>query len=166
MNLISIDQLRSHCKADGDDDDMLVIYGNGAEAACARLANRYFYPDAETLAAAKTAAVAAHIAGWATYDAAVLAAEAQTDDRVKAVLIENARWQLMQLAAEMDKTLNGEVANDEVNSDIISAVLLIAGHWYVNREEVVTGPGAAALPVPMAAQNICAMHYSNARIFL
>lgn len=158
MNLISIDQLRSHCKADGDDDQLLTIYGNGAEAACARLANRYIFPDAESMAAAKTAAVAAHTAGWATYDAAVLAANAVSDERVKTVMLENARWALQDLANEMEMTLAGKIANDEINSDIIDAVLLVANHWYENRSEVISGQGAAAVSMPLAAQNIMALH--------
>lgn len=158
MELLTIDQLRNHCKADGDDDDVLLVYGNGAEAACARLANRHIYPDQATLDAAKVAAVAAHTAGWATYDAAVLAANGVADARVKTVMIENARYALQRTANEMELTLAGIVANDEVNPDILAAVQLIAGHWYVNREEVITGQGAAAVSVPMAAQNIMAMH--------
>src|SRR4051794_31868910 len=119
MNLITIDQLRSHCKADGDDDDVLTIYGNGAEAACARLANRHLYPDPESMAAAKTAAVAAYTQGWADYDAAVTASIVASDQRVATVIVENARWTLQNLANETEMTVNGRVANDETNSDII-----------------------------------------------
>ena len=164
MELLTIDQLRTHCKADGDDDEVLIIYGNGAESACAQLANRYLFADADTLAAAKTAAVAAYQAGWTAYDAAVIAAESASDVRVKDVLIENARWELQRLQNEMEKTVNGLVASDEVNQDILDAVLLIAGHWYENRSEVVIGQGAAAVALPMAAQNIMALKRYQGRL--
>jgi hypothetical protein len=159
MELVSIDQLRLHCKADGDDDDLLTVYGNGAEAACARLANRNLYPDAETLAAAKTAAAASQSAAWATYDAAVTLASANADTRVKETLIENARWELNTSLRAAEGVMNGLVVNDETNSDVISAILLVVGNWYENRSEVVTGQGAAAVNLPMAAHHIMAQYH-------
>lgn len=154
MELISIDQARDHVKADGEDDDLLTIYCDGAEAACARLANRNLYADGDALAEAITASVVTMTAAFATFDAAMLVAQAASDPRMKFMLTEDAAAALQQASNEHMRTLQGIVATD----DIKAAVLLIVGHWYINREEVVSGQGAAAVQLPMGAQAIMAQH--------
>jgi hypothetical protein len=166
MNLVTIDQARLHCKADGDDDDLITLYGNAAESACMSLANRYIYPDADALATAKALAVASQTAAWATYDAAVVLANGASDVRVKDAMTENARWELQAVLDDAEKTLNGIVANDEVRSDILGAVLLTIGTLYENKADIVSGQGAAAVMLPTSAANIMFMHRYQGRLAL
>lgn len=52
MQLLTIEQLRSHCRADPSDDDLLTVYAEAAEQAAQDFLNRKVYPDVETMAEA------------------------------------------------------------------------------------------------------------------
>jgi Phage QLRG family, putative DNA packaging. len=165
MKLITLDQARDHVKADGDDDELLTVYCNAAEAACARLANRNLYPATADLNAAVATISATMLAAYAAYDAAVLDADAQDDDRMKVMMLAAAQVALNNATNQVDAIVHGlalDVAADAsgqpVGDDIVLAILMTVGHMYRNRESVVTGQGAAAVEVPMSAQNIMAMH--------
>lgn len=90
MDLVTIEQVRAHCRADPEDDALLVLYADAAEQQAQDFLNRKVFHDADALATA------------------VLAETAGCDPIV-------------------------------VNPAIKAAVLLIAGHLYRNREEVITG---------------------------
>lgn len=154
MKLVTIDEARKHCKADGDDDDLITLYGNAAEAACARLANRNLYSTQAELTAARVASDAAMEAVYAAYDAAVLAAESATSAMHRIALTDDAKSDLDRALNARMGVVNGIVADDDVKA----AVLLTLGHWYVNREEVVTGQGAAAVQLPMSASAIMSQY--------
>lgn len=154
MNLITLAQARLHVKADGDDDDVLTIYCNAAEAACARLANRNLYKDMAALNAALSALPDALSDAWEAHDAAMIAAAGLSDLRQRAFAEDNARASLSAAMATHQNVVNGIVVTD----DMIAAVLLTVGHLYRNRENNITGQGAAAVELPMSAQNLMAPH--------
>lgn len=52
MHLITIEQARQHCRADGADDAMLELYGGAAEGAAQQFLNRRVFPGADSMAAA------------------------------------------------------------------------------------------------------------------
>lgn len=52
MELITIEQARSHCRVDSDDDALLELYGCASEGAAQQFLNRRVFPDADTMAAA------------------------------------------------------------------------------------------------------------------
>lgn len=58
MQLITIEQARQHCRADGADDAMLELYGGAAEEAAQEFMNRKVFPDAASMAAAVLAGTA------------------------------------------------------------------------------------------------------------
>lgn len=155
MKLITIEQARDHVKADGDDDELLAVYCNAAEASCERLANRKLFATAADYAAAVAAVPAAMIAAYTAYDTAASTANAQDDDRVKNMMLAQAQYKLDAATNDADATLHGLVVEAELNGDdIIGAVLLTTGHFYRNRESVVTGQGAAAVEVPLTTRHI------------
>jgi len=146
MMLVTLDQVRAQCRANDDEDDQITLYANAAEAAAIAFLNRNVYTDADALKAAidgvPEAMATANAAKQAAYDAArgledatacCIACEAA--DYAYGLAVENAR-----------RTYAGMVVNDYIRA----AVLLIAGHLYRNREEVVIGTsavGAVQLPV-------------------
>lgn len=151
MDFITIDRARAHCKADSADDAMLTIYGNAAEKACANLVNRAVFVDQEALETAQTTAYADMSAANAAYATAVDDANALTgSDKTSAMQKANA--DLFKAQATYLGIVNGMV----VTEDFIAAVLLVLGHLYRNREDVVTGQAAAAVQIPMGAQALLA----------
>lgn len=52
MDLVTIEQLRAHCRAEPEDDTLLTVYADAAEQAAQDFLNRKVYPDAEAMAAA------------------------------------------------------------------------------------------------------------------
>lgn len=51
MELVTIDLLRTHCRADSADDSLLEVYGSTAEESAQAYLNRRVYPTPEQLAA-------------------------------------------------------------------------------------------------------------------
>ena len=156
MKLITLDQARDHCKADGDDDDLIATYANAAEAACARRANRAIFATTAELTTARDAAKAALIAAYTQYDTNSAAAIASDDNRVSGMLTSFAEATLRNATVRADNVFYGIAmdTDEDTSADIIAAVLLTLGHFYVNRSGVITGQGAAAVEVPDAANTI------------
>lgn len=153
MNLVTIEQVRTHCHLDPGDvsqDAMLTIYADAAEAACAKRANRALFKDAAALNTAIDAVPAAINAARATYDAAVEAANALTDTRARDTALLVAQRKFDNVDLEQFRNIVGIVATN----DIIGAVLITTAHYFKNREEVITGQGAAAVQIPEGAAAI------------
>lgn len=150
MQFVTLSEARTQCKADAADDAMVTIYANAAEKRCSQIAQRNIYVDGTALTAARATVSASLVAANAAYAAAIAAADALTidADKADAKLSAEAALQEAQLSASMIR--DGIV----VTADIKAAVLLITAHWYRNREEVQTGPGANAVQIPQGAQNI------------
>lgn len=139
MELVTIDTARVHCKADGDDDALLTVYFDAAEAACAQHVNRNLYPDDDALQAAIAEIPAAMATAFTTYDTAMLAAAALTDNNQRLVAEAIAKRALQKAQIMQHNTLHGIVATP----NIIAAVLLTGAHFYANREDGASIPGAA-----------------------
>ncbi len=58
MELVTIELLRSHCRADSTDDPLLEVYGSTAEENALAYLNRRVYPTAAALAEAVLAGTA------------------------------------------------------------------------------------------------------------
>lgn len=152
MKFVTIDQLRVQCAADlgGADDAQLTVYANAAEQTVQRMANRAIFLDATERNAAITALPASVAAAYTTYDAAIAAAAGASDPR-------NVTYQTQLANTALNRALNDAEAIEHsivIEDDIVEAILLLAGHWWRNREEVETGSGAAAVQVPQAAEHI------------
>lgn len=164
MRLITLGEARDQCKADGDDDDLIELYGNAAESYCAALANRsLFATTAEHEAAVAT--VGTRMAeAYQAYDSAVEIANNQDDDRVTGMMIGAAEHILQRTTTECENDLHG-LALDAAESAvglpgrdaIRAAILMTVAHYYATRPAVLTGQGAAAVEVPNGVRDI--MHH-------
>lgn len=168
MRLVTIELLRQHCLTDGDDDEMLAIYGNAAESAVQREANRNFYLSADDMDVAVSGIEDAMAVAYSRYDAAILAAARLADPRRRVAATNRAETILGQATLAQEMIVHGLVLDlplgwpETVNLaqlsgpcfDVVAAVLLTAGHFYRNRENVISGQGAAAVQVPQTAENL------------
>lgn len=141
MELVTLEDVRAHCRAEPEDDALLELYANGAEQAAQEFLNRRVFAAAEDLQAATLAmpvtVATAELAYWAAREAARgMVGEA----RCMAELAADAAWRDVTRVAQ--ETAMGMVVND----DIRAAVLLITGHRYRNREDVITGTIATKMP--------------------
>ncbi len=146
MQFVTIEEVRQHCKADSGDDAMLTIYGEGAEAAAVAFLNRNVYVDNAALVAALAAVDMTSI--HSAYEDAIEAADALDSDLDKQFAIDAAGIALRSAQVDASFVLEGMV----ITKNIKSAILLIVGHLYRNRETVVAGQSASAVEVPMSAQ--------------
>lgn len=153
--LVTPEELRKHVKADsGQETDLLKIYLDAAHEQIQRMANRTIFGTAEELASAVADWPAKMDEAYTQHEASVRAAMAIPDPIRQSGALDTAATVLRLLTDAQIADTNGMVATP----DMKSAVLLIAGHLYRTREEVVTGQGAAAIQVPFAAQNIMARY--------
>lgn len=141
MKLVTIQEVRDHCRAEPEDDALLTIYADAAEQAAEDFLNRRIFPrqtDLDTaIAGLPTAVAAAETAYGTARDAARgLSGEA----RCVAMQAAEATWK--RAVTQARETAIGIV----VNPAIKDAVLLIAGHLYRNRESVITGTIATEIP--------------------
>lgn len=141
MALVTTEQAREHCKADPADDAMLAVYLAAAEKSAARLIGRNLYATQEEMDDAIATIPTAMATARTTYDAAVEAA-ADLDEWGKVSGESLAQRALDRVTWEQHYILHGIVVED----DIIAAILLILGHLYRNREDVVTGVTATEVP--------------------
>lgn len=154
MKIVTIEQVRDHARADGDDDPQLELYATAAERMFERLAHRAIFVDSTQMAAAQANVEATVAAAWDAYElshAAVMSLPAgeRRDD-----MLARARASLRRVLDEQEAITHGMVASEDVQV----AICILAAHLYRNREEVVAGQGAAAVQVPMAAERVAYMY--------
>lgn len=143
MSLVTLAQAKLHLRVDGTDEDSLIqIYINAAEQDVANTLQRNIYADSTTLNAAITAAPTTLASATVAYEAAVAAAELIEDVDQQDVALAKAREDYFHAIEESKRTNRGLVINDTIKS----AILLLVGHLYGNREEVVVGLNMAAMP--------------------
>lgn len=141
--LLTLDQAKAHARIDGIVEDAdITIKLNGAELAAVSYLNRNVYADQLALDAAIADVPAALTAARTAYESDMSAAELIENDveRSFAELIAEEKYCKVQTQAK--RTYQGMVLNDHVRAGI----LLIFGHLYANREDVVTGVSVTALP--------------------
>ncbi len=153
MPFITPELADSQVHADGVDVSMLEVYARAAERAAMEFLNRRVYETTEALNAARDALPAALASADTAYDAAREAANALTGS-ARCAALDAARAARDAALEEARATYAGIV----ITEDILSAMLLILGHLYRNREEVITGQGAAAVQLPMGAHSLLWPH--------
>jgi hypothetical protein len=143
MNFITLVQAKEHLRVNGvADDPDITLKLEAAEQSAVAYLNRHVYVDQLSLTAAVDAVPAALTAATTDYDAAITAACAIENEveRDMAIFAANENYE----AAKRDarRTHQGMV----INSHIKAAVLLMLGHLYANREDVVAGITVTELP--------------------
>ena len=143
MTFVTLPEAKLHLRVDSADEDALIaVYITAAEQSAVSLLDRGVYVDGTALTAAKAAAPGALDTACAAYDAAIEAAEAMTDDALQAAATQTAENAWLKACVTYRQTMDGMVVNDTIRA----AVLLIVGHLFANRENVVAGVSVAQLP--------------------
>lgn len=143
MTFVTLDQARDHLRVtDSDEDADITQKLEAAEGHAIKHLNRHVYADQAALDAAKAAAPAALSAATVVYEAAVTAAKSIENciERNMALLAAEEAYAVVHI--DVLRTYRGIVINDEIKA----GVLLILGHLYANREDVVTGVTVTELP--------------------
>jgi len=143
MTLVSIDAAILHLRVvDYDERADVELKVEAAEQAAVSYLNRNVYGDQNALDAAQAAAPAAFSAARQAHQDAIAAATLLPDssERSMAILAANTKFDAASLMNI--HTYRGMV----ITSAIKSAILLILGHLYENREDVVIGLTVASLP--------------------
>lgn len=150
LELITLDEARIHCKADGEDDDILLLYAEAAEKDAEVSLNRAVFKDQASMDAAIAAIPAAMVSARQARDAALAAAQEieNYEDRCDAVKYAISVYDDKRRG--FSNTYNAVL----IDAHIRGAILLTVGHSYQNRSSVVTGQGAAAVEVPSTAREI------------
>jgi len=143
MSFVALESAKLHLRVDGTDEDALIgVYIAAAEQSAIALLDRGVYADGTALGVAKAAAPAELAAATATYTAAIAAAQALTDATEQAAATQAAEYAYLRAQVAYRQAMDGIVVNDTIKS----AVLLIVGHLYAHREDVVAGVPVAKLP--------------------
>ena len=143
MSFVTLAEAKLHLRVDGTDEDALIgVYIAAAEQSAVSLLDRGVYADGTALGVARAAAPAELTAATVTYTAAIAAAQALADATEQAAATQAADSDYLRAQVAYRQAMDGIV----VNNAIKSAVLLIVGHLYANREDVVVGASVAALP--------------------
>tara|TARA_R110001606_G_scaffold68797_1_gene157161 strand:+ start:9841 stop:10317 length:477 start_codon:yes stop_codon:yes gene_type:complete len=142
MSVIAIESAMEHTYAEPEDLALVQRCLDAAEDTAQDFIQRRFYADDAALAAARATVPTLRSDARAVYDAAILAAAAITDEAVKNEVIADAQAILADSLVAALRIQNGIV----IKPAIVSACLLITGHLYANREDVVAGVSVAALP--------------------
>lgn len=141
--LTTLENAKLHLRVDGTDEDALIgVYIAAAEQSAVSLLDRGVYADGTALGAARAAALGELVAATVTYTEAIAAAQALADTTEQAAATQAAEYAYLRAQVAYRQAMDGIVVNDTIKS----AVLLIVGHLYAHREDVVVGASVAALP--------------------
>ena len=143
MSLVTLESAKLHLRVDSADEDALIgVYITAAEQMAIALLDRGVYADGTALGVAKAAAPGELDTAIAAYESAMAAAEALPGETAIAAAIQTAGHDLLRAKVAHRHAMDGMVVNEAIKA----AVLLIVGHLYANREDVVVGVSVAQLP--------------------
>lgn len=132
MAYIDLTTAKLHLRVDASDENSLIqIWIDAAEAQIAEFMNRNVYADSETLAAAVASAPALFTAAADAFEAAVTAADALPAGPERDAAMKYATDALQKAIRDSDYARRGIV----VNASIKAAALLAIGNLYENRGE-------------------------------
>lgn len=143
MSFVTLSEAKLHLRVVGAEEDALIaLYLSAAERAAVAQIQRNVYADDVTLAAAIAVAPTALSAALDAYQAAVAAAQLLPEPDLIDEALRVAELDYFRAKAASRQTHDGIVVVDEIKS----AVLLMVGHLYSNREDVVAGVTVTQLP--------------------
>lgn len=137
--------VRSHLKADDEsvEDGIIAQYIASSRTICEGYCNRKFYDDDTARAADFVQAQTDMATLDDTYDQALSAA---SNDNVKRMLQDD----YFRSVGAIRQRANGVVVDDTITA----AMLLICGHLYFNRQEVMVSQYSGATQLPAGARKI------------
>lgn len=142
MALLTPEECIVHCRAEPDDAPLLASLLASAESAVAGHLNRAVFASAAELDAALDGLPDAAGAAQDAYEGAIARAASLDSPAARDMAIEVARQRLAEAVQSFNRTLHGMVVTPRVEA----AVRLTLGSLYANREQVVVGATAVALP--------------------
>ena len=142
MSVIAIESAMEHTYAEPEDQAIVQRALDAAEDRAQDFLQRNFYVDAVALAAARATVPTLRSAARTAYRNALDAAAAITDEEVRNEAIADADQEFDDALVAAQRIQNGIA----IKPAIIAACLLITGHLYTNREDVVIGTIASQLP--------------------
>lgn len=154
MKILSLENLRVHARADGEDDDLLEIYGTAAEQDAEMATNRAIFADEADMLRRQSAIPTLLAAARAARDAAIAAAGELEDEVLAQDEIALALRRYETVREEAHRIFNGIIATENLKV----AMMGVAVNSYINRSNVVSGAGAAAVEVPYTARMIYERH--------
>lgn len=143
MSVISIEIAMQHLRAEQDDSAMVQAYLDAAEDTAERFMGRRIYADEEALAVAKASTAAAISLAYETWRSALDGAGAIVDEAEQADARRRADLELSSALSKLEMIEDGVVLNPSISA----ACLLIAGHLFEHREDVLVGSIATRLPM-------------------
>ncbi len=144
MSAISLEVAKAHLRVDDSNSDAeITSMLAAAESIAQQFLNRRIFADQGALTTAMSGAQATLQAAGIAYDAAILAADAITDERAREIAIESARYTYARAQTTARAIYAGVVMDDLIKA----AVLLILGHLYENRQDVQEDGRVAELPM-------------------
>lgn len=132
MKFVTLDEAKAACRADDEDDALLTLYVNAAEAACMRYCGRTIFKDATEQNTATEGLQSAMTAARDALDAANAAADLIEVPELACLARAQAQRVYVKAIRKIDYDMVGQVAED----DFKAAVLMTLGHFYRNREDV------------------------------
>ena len=149
MSFVQLSEAKLHLRVDGTDEDALIgVYLTAAEQRAMSFLDRGVYADGTALGVAKAAAPGELDAAIAAYNGAIGAADLLEDPGAQVAAIQTADNSLIRAKGAFRQAMDGMTVNEAIKA----AVLLIVGHLYANREDVVAGAGASVAPLPNGAE--------------
>jgi hypothetical protein len=144
MALVDLPAAKEHLRLGaGYPDQQVAPYLSAAELLAVKFLNRRVYADDAALTAAIAAVPAALIAAGTAYTAALTAADAVIDPVARTADRDYAMDVYREAQTAARQTRAGMVMNDLIKTGI----LLILGHLFENREDVVAAVTVAQLPM-------------------
>lgn len=153
MSAISIEVAIEHLRAEDDDREFIQGLLDAAEEAACNFMNRRVYADALVMVAGRAAAIELRAQARISYSAAVAAAGLIYDEDDRSSAVEVAGYDLKHAITQSEAMSLGIALTPTIQS----ACLLILGHLYTNREDVVSGSGTdGAMELPMGSKYLLA----------
>lgn len=148
LQYLTLDEARTHCKADGEDDDLILLYAEAAERDGVVSLNRAVFKTEPELAAAIADLPTVMAAARQERDDALAAADEITDacDR------QESRNLALQTYDNQRFVWSGIRNGIVIDAHLKGAMLMTTAHYYQNKASVVAGQGAAAVQVPLNAE--------------
>lgn len=143
MTLVSLPVAKLHIRAEDAADEEVSPYLSAAELAAVNFLNRRVYADQGAFDTAIAGVPAMLTAAGLAHTVAVEAEEALDDPIARSTGVAHADAVYSRAQEDARQIRAGMVVNDAIRA----AVLLICGHLYANREDVVTGVSVAQMPM-------------------
>ena len=143
MSLVTLAEAKLHLRVtDSAEDALIAVYITAAEQSAVSVVDRVIYADATAMSAAKAQAPIDLAAATVAYADAITAAESIADAVDQCQAITTAELSYVSAQADYRKSMDGILVNEAIKA----AILLVIGHLYGNREDVVSGISIAKLP--------------------